>query len=257
MAYPKINLTYAQSKYNVTPCANRRINNTIRYIVVHYTGTNATAQENCRYFSGGNRNASADYFVNKDGSIYKFNKNLAKYYSWHCGDGAGAYGISNYNSVGIEVVSAGGEFTQEQKAALRKLVRALMADFCVPASRVVRHYDASRKICPKPYAGSSSKNKKWDELHAYITAEKIDFDTPFYVRPVKSLKVRKNAGTEYAVVVENKKKVTADKGTVFTIVQTKKSKTGKTWGLLKSKKGWIYLPYTEKVVMKNGEWIKA
>lgn len=258
MAYPKINTSYAQSRYNVTPCANRRTNKTIRYIVIHYTGTTATAQNNCRYFSGGNRNASADYFINKDGSIYKFNRNLAKYYSWHCGDGAGRYGISNYNSVGIEVVSGGNEFTKAQKEALRKLVRGLMEDFNVPASRVVRHYDASRKICPKPYAGSTSKNKKWKELHKYITAQTIaPKNAPFTVRPTKNLVIRTDAGVTYKAVKENKKTLYATKGTVFTITKTKKSKTGKLWGYLKSGKGWIYLPYTEKVVKKNGEWIKA
>ena len=167
--YPKINLEYMQTKHNLTRCANRKTYNTIKYIVIHYTGTEASAQDNCRYFSSGNRNASADYFINKDGSIYKFNKDLKLYYSWHCGDGAGVYGITNYNSIGIEVVSNGRDFSAAQITALRKLVRALMDDFKVPASRVVRHYDASRKICPAPYAGNKNRDAKWKELHGIIT----------------------------------------------------------------------------------------
>ncbi len=170
MAYPKMNKTYAQTYWNLTSCADRRKNKAVKYIVIHYTGTSACAKNNCIYFSGGNRNASADFFIDKDGSIYRFNGNLATRYSWHCGDGYGKYGITNYNSIGIEVVSAGAEYTAKQKEALRKLVRALMEDFNVPASRVCRHYDASRKRCPAPYAGSTAKNNKWKTLHKYITS---------------------------------------------------------------------------------------
>ena len=177
--YPKINLTYAQTQYNLTRCANRQKYNLIKYIVVHYTGSDAPARNNCIYFSGGDRGASADYFIERNGDIYKFNKNLKLYYSWHCGDGYGRYGITNPNSIGIEVVSGGNEFTAAQKRALRKLVRALMEDFNVPASHVVRHYDASRKICPAPYAGTKSKDAKWKELHEFITsAPQVATDKP-------------------------------------------------------------------------------
>lgn len=170
MAYPDVNKDYAQTKYNVTKCSSdRRKNKLVKYCVIHYTGTSASAKNNCIYFSGGNRNASADYFIDKDGTIYKFNGNCAKYYSWHCGDGHGAYGITNANSIGIEVVSAGEEFTQKQKDALRKLVMAIMEDYGVKASNVVRHYDASKKLCPYPYSGNSTKDSKWKKLRAYIT----------------------------------------------------------------------------------------
>ena len=105
MGYPYINKEYQQTRYNVTKCQNRRVAGSVKYIVIHYTGTDASAKNNCIYFSGGNRNASADYFIEKDGTIYKFNANCAKYYSWHCGDGKGKYGITNSNSISIEICS--------------------------------------------------------------------------------------------------------------------------------------------------------
>lgn len=179
MAYPSMNKTYMQHKYNVTKCgSNRRKNKGVKYVVIHYTGTTASAKNNCIYFGNGNRNASADYFIDTDGTIYKFNENCALYYTWHCGDGKGKYGICNSNSIGIEVVSAGKEFTVMQKGSLRKLVTAIMADYGVPASRVVRHYDASRKMCPAPYAGSAAKNDKWKVLHAYITKAMTKNEAP-------------------------------------------------------------------------------
>ena len=258
-SYPNVNTAYAQTKYNVTKCANRKTNKAIKYIVIHNTGTTASAQNNCKYFSGGNRNSSADYFINKDGSIYKFNANLKTYYSWHCGDGYGAYGITNYNSIGIEVVSAGTKFTDAQVNALRKLVLALMDDFDVPASRVVRHYDASRKSCPSYYAASSgTKLKRWNELHSKITAEqKATTSTAKKETASKktmakitasSLCVRKGAGKNYKQVKVNNKNLYVHKGNVFTIIQTKTA-DGSKWGKLKSSQPgdprWINLSYAK------------
>lgn len=163
----EINKTYAQTRYNVTWCGRR----SVKYIVIHYTGTDASAKNNCIYFSGGNRNASADFFIDKDGSVWQFNADPKNYYSWHCGDGGGRYGITNANSIGIEVVSSGAEYTQAQKDALRELVLELMEDYCVSAGNVVRHWDASRKQCPAPYCGSAAKNQKWSKLHKHITSK--------------------------------------------------------------------------------------
>lgn len=171
MAYPSMNKSHMQDKYNVTKCSNRRTGKKVKYIVIHYTGTTVSAKNNCRYFGSGNRGASADYFIDTDGSIYKFNENCAGYYSWHCGGGK-SYGAKNANSIGIEVVSKGAVFTVQQQASLQKLVTAIMADYGVSASNVIRHYDCNsiRKKCPAPYSGSTAKNKKWDALKSLITS---------------------------------------------------------------------------------------
>lgn len=245
MAYPSTNKSYQQTKYNVTKCSNRRTGKKVKYIVVHYTGTTASAKNNCIFFGGGNRNASADYFIDTNGTIYKFNGNCAGYYTWHCGDGNGRYGITNANSIGIEVVSKGSEYTAQQKAALQKLVTAIMADYGVKAANVVRHYDASRKKCPAPYCGSKAKNKKWKTLYAAITkttsttakATPTTSGKSYKVKVTASvLNVRAGAGTKYKAVG------TVKKGEVYTIVKT----SGK-WGKLKSGAGWICLDYTKKV----------
>lgn len=146
----------------------------VKYIVVHYTGNGkasdkTAAKNNCIYFNGGNRNASADFFVN-DYGIWRYNPNCQKYYSWHCGDGHGKYGITNSNSIGIEVVSSGATFTDKEVKYLAWLVRKLMGIYSVEADHVVRHYDASRKSCPAPYCGSTAKDKRWKTLHKKITA---------------------------------------------------------------------------------------
>ena len=140
-----------QIKYN---CSNRG-GIPIRYIVVHDTGNpsrgaNATAHYN--YFNGGDRSSSADFFVD-DTQVLCVN-DYYKYYTWHCGDGRGKYGITNRNSVGIEFcinVDSDRDKTLERTA---QLVRELIQELNIPIDRVVRHYDASRKNCPQSMSGN-------------------------------------------------------------------------------------------------------
>lgn len=146
---------------------------TIQYIVVHYTGSgtsaSGSARANCVYFSGGNRNASAHYFID-DEHIFEY-ADPSAYATWHVGDGKGKYGITNQNSIGIEVCNSGGPYTEAEISRLTWLVQHLMQKFGVPASRVVRHYDASRKRCPAYYVDNTSA---WNTLHGQITAGSLE-----------------------------------------------------------------------------------
>ena len=140
-----------QIKYN----RSNRGGAPIKYIVVHDTGNpsrgaNATAHYN--YFNGGNRNASADFFVD-DTQILQVN-DYNKFYTWHCGDGKGKYGITNRNSVGIEIcVNSDGNYDTAFCKAV-ELTKHLMKELNIPIERVVRHYDASRKNCPQSMSGN-------------------------------------------------------------------------------------------------------
>jgi len=149
----------------------------VKYIVVHYTGAASSkpgvARANCIYFSGGNRNASAHYFID-DASIYEY-ADPSVYACWHVGDGHGRYGITNQNSIGIEVGSSGADFTEAEIDRLAWLVQTLMRKFGIDANHVVRHYDASHKCCPAPYApnGKDPSGAKWTALRARITGGKV------------------------------------------------------------------------------------
>lgn len=135
----------------------------IAYFDVHYTGGKGSAKNNCIYFATANRSASADFFIDKDGAIWEYNNILDGYYTWHVGDGRGKYGITNTNSVGVEVVSDGEDFTAAQRASLARLY----AHCCSVLGRelsVARHYDASRKQCPAPYVDAA----KWAALKTEI-----------------------------------------------------------------------------------------
>lgn len=158
-AYP-IKSFGSKPKYNISsrPCSPRNIS-------IHYTGGEGSAKDNVRYFRGGDRQASADFFIDSN-SIWRYNPHVGKYYTWAIGDGHGAYGYWNYDTIHIEVVSNGGDFTRAEKRRLRYLVGVLMKRYNIPSSRVVRHYDCSRKLCPSPYI----KTSKWRKLHRYITS---------------------------------------------------------------------------------------
>jgi len=139
-----------------------------QYIVIHDTGNTgkgSNADAHFTYFNGGDRQASYDFVVD-DKQILQVN-DYTKYYSWHCGDGKGAYGITNGNSVGVSIcINSDGDYAAAW-VKLVELTRWLMAELGIPAERVVRHYDASRKNCPASMSGSGWA--KWNEFKAAIT----------------------------------------------------------------------------------------
>ena len=128
----------------------------IEYIVVHDTqneSKGANADAHFRYFNGGNRNSSADFFVD-DAKILQVN-DYTKYCTWQVGDGKGKYGITNQNSIGVEIcINSDGDYEKAVANAV-ELVKYLMKELDIPAERVVRHYDASRKNCPASMSADS------------------------------------------------------------------------------------------------------
>lgn len=136
---------------------NHSSGNELKYIVIHDTGNTgkgANALAHFNYFNGGDRQASAHYFVDDSNIIQTVEDNDA---AWHCGDGRGVNGITNHNSIGIETcINSDGNYGEALTNTL-ELVKYLMNKYNIPAERVVRHYDASRKNCP----GRMNIDKRW------------------------------------------------------------------------------------------------
>lgn len=134
-------------------------NRVIEYIVIHDTGNRgkgANVDSHFNYFNGANRDASADFFVD-DHKIGQLNPDLRNYYMWHCGDGHGNYGITNANSIGIEIcINSDGNYAQAVSNAV-ELAVYLLKMFGLGMDRLKRHYDASRKNCPQ----SMNNNGDW------------------------------------------------------------------------------------------------
>ena len=119
----------------------------IEYLIFHYTGNKGdTALNNAKYFNACNRNASAHFFVDDENIYQVVNLNNS---AWAVGDGKGAYGILNRNSVSIEMCcNSEGVISETTEANALELGKYLMDLYGIDLEHVVRHYDASRKICP-------------------------------------------------------------------------------------------------------------
>lgn len=172
-----MNINRKISKYNFNKGSVSRI----KYIVIHYVGALGGAEDNCRYYGGGNRNASAHYFVGFNGEVWQCveDANIA----WHCGASSYKHAeCRNANSIGIEMCvrkkntkSMGATdkdwyFEDATVEAAAELTRYLMNKYGVPASRVIRHYDVTGKICPNPYVYNTSAHT-WDEFKRKISEQ--------------------------------------------------------------------------------------
>lgn len=148
----------------------------IKYIVIHYVGALGGARANCQWYAGGDRGASAHYFVDFDGSVWQSveDKDIA----WHCG--AKTYRhpeCRNANSIGIEMcvrnkgsqadTSRDWYFEDATVVAAIRLTRELMDKYHVPADHVIRHYDVTGKICPNPYVYNTTAHT-WDAFKAAL-----------------------------------------------------------------------------------------
>lgn len=129
-------------------------------IVVHFTATLASARNNATYFSRNEgQGASAHYFI--DDITPEIYQSVAEGdTAWHAGNW-----LMNCRAVGIEVVSAGEDFSATEIQKLAWLVKRLMAKYGIGASGVIRHFDVTGKRCPAPYVSAS----KWAALKAAIT----------------------------------------------------------------------------------------
>lgn len=161
--------------YNVT-----KRTEAIKYIVVHYVGAESSAKDNVAYFNAADRQASADYFVDHDGSIWQYNPNIQGQYSWHCG---GSIESSHHplkgictikNSIGVELcthkVGSNWTFTDKTVESAILLVKYLMRQYGVDADHVCRHYDVTGKACPRvPGWGAVGGSAEWDKFKAAIS----------------------------------------------------------------------------------------
>lgn len=180
--------------YNVS-----KRNDPIMYIVVHYTGAEGTAKNNIDYFNGGNRNASADFFVGQNGEIWQYNPNIKGQYSWHCGGGRQSskggkfFGkCKNANSIGIELCThkQNGEwlFYDATINAARVLIKYLMVEYNIKQGNVIRHYDVNGKNCPAVYGYAGDNAPLWDKFRSSLSESTNYSPAPQIYRVRKSWK---------------------------------------------------------------------
>ena len=119
------------------------------YVVIHETdnwGKGADANAHARAMSNGNLDATVHYYVDSK-SIYQTLEHSDG--AWAVGDGKGKYGITNLNSINIEIcVNPETDYYVAVDKA-EQLAAYLLKQYGWGTDRLKRHYDASRKNCPR------------------------------------------------------------------------------------------------------------
>lgn len=140
---------------------------TIKYIVMHYTANNGdTAKNNADYFARAVTQTSAHYFVDRN-SIWQSVKDTDTAY--HCGTSKGYKHpeCRNANSIGIEMCDSLNGVPDGVRATALDLAAYLMKKYNIPISNVVRHYDVTGKLCPRPWVNDPNK---WNEFINLLSA---------------------------------------------------------------------------------------
>ncbi len=242
-------IIFKQIKYNRT-ATSVYTGRSINYIVIHYTanyskGANTEAHYN--YFNNANRNASADFFID-DKSIWQIN-DYNKYYTWAVGDGDGKYGVTNRNSISIEMcVNSDSNFNKTLQNTV-ELTAYLMKELNIDINHVVRHFDASKKLCPLMFCGNTQKDKDWELFKDKINKE-------FIINNIKPL--------------SKKIKITATALNIRSLPNTKGDILGQVYqndiidvfgitsdGWYKIENGFISGKYTEEYIPEKTELEKA
>ena len=119
------------------------------YVVIHETDNweeGADANAHARAMSNGNLDATVHYYVDSK-SIYQTLEHSDG--AWAVGDGKGKYGITNRNSINIEIcVNPETDYYVAVDKA-EQLAAFLLKQYGWGTDRLKRHYDASRKHCPR------------------------------------------------------------------------------------------------------------
>ena len=169
-------------------------NREIKYLAIHFTAGSSSKAGSAKSVKHvfEQRKASADFCVD-DRDMVQFNPDLHNYYCWAVGDGNGKYGVTNKNSISIEICSSlkkgtsaavpnhsGWYFTDAALENAVKLSKYLMKKYNITIDRVIRHYDASRKSCPGLvgwndgilYKEDGSKTKEKNNSNEWIKFKK-------------------------------------------------------------------------------------
>lgn len=176
----------------------------IEYIVIHYTAgvtsKAGSALSLAGYFATRPDDVSADFTVD-DGVVVQYNPDIRNRYTWHCGGnkyatkGGSLYGVcKNSNSIGIEICCENStgkmqdandksySFSDAAIANAEWLVKKLMAEYGIPAERVIRHYDVTGKPCPGivGWNTESGSEAKWEDFKQAISGAAVSASAPKY-----------------------------------------------------------------------------
>ena len=131
----------------------KRPNNSIKIIIIHYTGMQSE-RESIAKLCNPKSKVSSHFVINQNGKIYRLVQD--NQIAWHAGKSCWAqYKNLNKNSIGIELVNKGHQFgytnfKKKQLSSLTKICKSLIKKYKIKKRNIVGHSDVSplRKIDP-------------------------------------------------------------------------------------------------------------
>ena len=131
----------------------KRPNNSIKIIIIHYTGMQSERESMIRLCNPRSK-VSSHFVINQNGKIYRLVQD--NQIAWHAGKSCWAqYKNLNKNSIGIELVNKGHQFgyttfKKKQLSSLTKICKSLIKKYKIKKKNIIGHSDVSplRKIDP-------------------------------------------------------------------------------------------------------------
>ena len=167
-----------------------RLVNSIKLIVIHYTGMQSE-RESIKRLCNSNSKVSCHYLVSQNGKIFKLVKET--HTAWHAGKSCwGKYKNLNENSIGIELVNKGHQFgytgfKKKQMLALVKLCKKLITRYKIKKKNIVGHSDIAplRKKDP-------GEKFPWEYLSKKEIGIWHDCKSPFLIKNRRLRVIKKN-----------------------------------------------------------------
>ena len=135
-----LNLT---KNYSINFSINKRKKNSIKFIIIHYTGMRSEIAAIKKLTE--NSNVSSHYFIKSDGNIINMVPELFE--AWHAGKSDWKdFRLLNKYSIGIEIHNPGHDhgykkFNSMQIISLKKLLKYLIKKYKIKLNNILGHSD--------------------------------------------------------------------------------------------------------------------
>ena len=216
---------------------SNRSKSQIKWIILHYVGAVSTAKNNADYFYNTFRGASAHYFVDEK-EIWQVVEDSDS--AWAIGADKYYTDARNTNSISIEMCcykNSKGKLDIKGEVVNKaiELTKYLMDKYDIDVDHVIRHYDATRKVCPAPFVNDESRwqdfKKKLGQKDTSNSDESEKVIATVKVTHQNGLNLRKEANTSSSIIKA------FPQNTSLKIYEIKNN-----WG--KTDGGWVCLDYT-------------
>ena len=181
-----INKIYISMKnINIDEVTKKPIPNNPKYIVIHETDNfrkGATALVHAKAQYQGNLSTSVHFYCGSDG-VYQASDYTSS--CWSIGKNYNAVhsitDANNYNVISIEIcVNEDGDYNIARANAI-ELVKFLMGDLGITEDRVIRHFDAKGKYCPRKMMDNPSL---WEDFKNQIGSKVVPTPSPIQPTPI-------------------------------------------------------------------------